>query len=143
MSRRFDLADTLLLHIRAERLPAPIRDYRAIPDRKFLIDLAWPERKLSVEVDGGELMQGRHNRAAGMASDCEKQNLLALAGWRCLRFTGGQVKDGTAIRMLASWFASKTSAAFSYPRDSEGWAICCHGRRIACDECVADDERSV
>lgn len=104
-----DLADLLLLHIRASRLPVPIRDYRAIPDRKFLIDLAWPERKLSVEVDGGEFMRGRHSRGAGMASDCEKANLLVLAGWKCLRFTGGQVKDGTAIRVVAEALARFTA----------------------------------
>jgi very-short-patch-repair endonuclease len=95
-----DLADTLLLHIRAQRLPPPIRDYQALLPRKFKCDLAWPERKLCIEVDGGELMRGRHNRAAGMASDCVKQNLLVLAGWKTLRFTGQQVKDGSALAVV-------------------------------------------
>lgn len=99
-----DLADLLALHIRAHRLPEPVREYRALPDRKFRCDLAWPELKLCIEVDGGELMQGRHNRAAGMASDCEKANLLVLAGWRCLRFTGQMVKDGRAIALLQDYF---------------------------------------
>jgi hypothetical protein len=30
---------------------------------------------------------------------------------------------------------------FKYPRDSEDWALCHHGRRIACEECVAEEER--
>lgn len=99
-----DLADTLALHVLALRLPEPVREYRALPDRKFRCDLAWPELKLCIEVDGGELMQGRHNRAAGMASDCEKQNLLVLAGWKTLRFTGQMVKDGRAIALLQDYF---------------------------------------
>lgn len=95
-----DLADTLRLHLRAVGLPRPIREHRPFLDRRFRCDLAWPDRKLAVEVDGGELMRGRHNRAAGMASDCEKANLLTLAGWRCLRFTGQMVKDGRALRVV-------------------------------------------
>ncbi len=102
---RFDLADTLLLHLRASRLPLPVRDYQALLPRKFKCDLAWPALMLCVEVDGGELMRGRHNRAAGMASDCEKQNLLTLAGWRCLRFVGGQVKDGSALAVVTAALA--------------------------------------
>lgn len=105
-----DLADTLLLHIRAHRLPLPVREYVALAPRKFRCDLAWPDLKLCVEVDGGEMMHvhgggGRHNRAQGMASDAEKQNLLTLAGWRCYRFVGAQVKDGTAIAFLERVFA--------------------------------------
>lgn len=95
-----DLAETLLLHLRAVGLPLPVREYRALPDRRFRCDLAWPDRTLAVEVDGGELMQGRHNRAAGMRDDCIKQNLLVLAGWRCLRFVGSQVKDGSALAVV-------------------------------------------
>jgi very-short-patch-repair endonuclease len=99
-----DLADTLLLHLRALRLPLPVREYRALPDRRFRCDLAWPDRRLAVEVDGGELLQGRHNRAQGMASDCEKANLLTRAGWRCYRFTGDMVKSGAALEFLKREF---------------------------------------
>lgn len=109
-TRRFDLADTLHMQIRAVRLPRALRDYQALLPRKFKCDLAWPDRKLCCEVDGGELMQGRHSRAAGMASDCEKVNLLTLAGWRCLRFTGGMVKSGAAIAFLERWFAEVENA---------------------------------
>ena len=95
-----DLANTLHLHIRAFGLPLPVREHRPFLDRRFRCDLAWPDRKLAVEVDGGELLHGRHNRAQGMASDCEKQNLLVLEGWACLRFTGQQVKSGMALPVV-------------------------------------------
>lgn len=100
-----DLADTLYLHLRAVGLPLPIREYQALPDRRFRCDLAYPLRRLAIEVDGGEQMRGRHNRAAGMASDCDKQNLLVLAGWHCLRFTGGQVKAGLALPVVTAALA--------------------------------------
>jgi very-short-patch-repair endonuclease len=106
LRNKTDLADTLAQHLRAMRLPLPVREYAALAPRKFRCDLAWPDRKLYVEVDGGELMQGRHNRAAGMASDCEKAALLTLAGWVGFRFVGSQVKSGFALRMLEQWFAA-------------------------------------
>ncbi len=102
--RRFDYADTLALHCQALKLPAPVREYGAIPGRRFRLDLAWPDRWLFAEVDGGEVMAGRHNRAAGMLSDCEKVNLLTLAGWRGFRFVGLQVRTGAAINVLEQWF---------------------------------------
>lgn len=97
-----DLADLLAQQIRALRLPAPVREYRALPPRRWRCDLAWPDYRLAVEVDGGEYVRGggRHNRAAGMAADCEKHNALAMAGWTSLRFTGAQVKRGEAIALL-------------------------------------------
>ncbi len=30
---------------------------------------------------------------------------------------------------------------FKYPRDGEGFALCHHGRRIACAECVDEEEQ--
>jgi very-short-patch-repair endonuclease len=99
-----DLADTLALHLRAMQLPAPVREYRPWKDRCFRLDLSWPLRLLYVEVDGGELMQGRHNRAQGMANDCEKMALLTLAGWRGFRFVGSQVRNGYALDILQQWF---------------------------------------
>jgi very-short-patch-repair endonuclease len=99
-SNKTDLADLLHLQLRAMHLPTPVREYQAIEGRKFRCDLAWLESKLCVEVDGGDMSFGRHSRAGGMASDAEKQNLLTLAGWKCFRFTGSQVRSGYAIDFL-------------------------------------------
>jgi very-short-patch-repair endonuclease len=100
-----DLADLLALQISGLRLPRGVREYEgAIPGRRFRLDLAWPTLNICCEVDGGDRMQGRHNRAQGMAADCEKANLLTLAGWRVFRFTGSQVKSGAAIAFLERMF---------------------------------------
>jgi very-short-patch-repair endonuclease len=103
-SNKTDLADLLALQLRAMHLPTPVREYQAISGRKFRCDLAWPDLLICVEVDGGDLSFGRHSRAGGMASDCEKQNLLTLDGWRCYRFTGSQVKSGAAMAFLQRLF---------------------------------------
>lgn len=89
--------ETLALHIRAEKLPEPVREYRFAPDRKWRFDFAWPDEKLAVEVEGGVWSGGRHTRGAGFLKDAEKYNRAALMGWRVLRFDTAQVRDGTAI----------------------------------------------
>lgn len=101
-----DLADTLALQISALRLPRGVREFKGIEGRQFRCDLAWPNLKICVEVDGGDQSFGRHSRAGGMASDAEKQNLLTLAGWRCFRFTGSQVRSGAAIAFLERVFSA-------------------------------------
>jgi very-short-patch-repair endonuclease len=97
-----DLADTLALQLRALGLPPPVRELQAIPGRRFRCDLAYPDQHIAIEVDGGDQTFGRHGRATGMASDCEKQNLLTLHGWKCYRFSGSMVKNGAAVHWLES-----------------------------------------
>jgi very-short-patch-repair endonuclease len=93
-------ADNLLFQCRAARLPMPIPEYRFHPTRKWRLDLAWPDRWLYVEVDGGTWVGGRHNRGKGYEADCEKLNAACLQGWRGLRFTTAMVKDGRALTAL-------------------------------------------
>jgi very-short-patch-repair endonuclease len=67
--------------------------------RRWRFDFALPD-KLAVEVEGGVWAQGRHNRGAGFAADCEKYNEAVLLGWRVLRFTTDMVLDGTALSTI-------------------------------------------
>lgn len=101
------LVARLLLAIRADGLPEPSRHAGSAlgelvfaPPRRWRFDLAWPDRMLAVEVDGGVWSGGRHTRGAGFIADCEKLNTATLLGWRVLRFPGSHVKDGTAEKML-------------------------------------------
>lgn len=50
-------------------------------DRMVAIDIAWPSRKVGVEVDG----YGGHASRAAMDKDHRKQNALILEGWTILR----------------------------------------------------------
>ena len=92
--------ETLALHIRAERLPAPVREYVFAPPRRYRFDFAFVEQKLAVEVEGGIWSGGRHNRGAGFLADIAKYNTAALAGWRVLRFSTDMVRSGVAVTTL-------------------------------------------
>jgi very-short-patch-repair endonuclease len=100
MSPRFDYADLLTMLVKALGLPAPVREFRPFPDRKWRIDCAWPDRLVAIEVDGGEWTAGRHSRGKGMQSDCEKANRLTLNGWSVFRLTGSQVNSGYGATLV-------------------------------------------
>ncbi len=95
-----ELEDTLLLHIRAAGLPMPEREYRGVKGRRFRFDLAWPDRMLAVELEGGVFNNGWHQSVQRYLSDCEKYTLAAAAGWRVLRFAADSVRDGRALAMI-------------------------------------------
>ena len=108
---RVDLADALLGQLEALGMPIPVRDHVFHPVRRWKMDLAWLDLKVSCEVDGGESAQtngdkGRHGGAKGMQSDCEKQNEAILLGWKTLRVTGSQVRSGYAVTLIERLFAS-------------------------------------
>lgn len=58
------------------------REYQFHPTRKWRFDVAWPEQKLAVEIDG----RGRHQTISGVRKDYEKHNEATRMGWRVLRF---------------------------------------------------------
>lgn len=95
-----DWADVLSGHLRLAKLPEGVRDHVFHPIRKWKMDLAWLDRMIYAECDGGEFSVGRHSRGKGMQSDCEKTNEAALLGWTAYRFTGSQVKSGYALGIM-------------------------------------------
>jgi very-short-patch-repair endonuclease len=99
------------LHIRVLRqdgrayLPEPEKEYRFHPVRKWRFDYAWPgSTMIAIEVDGGQWVNGRHQRGKGYEADCEKLNEATRLGWRVFRFTGDMVTDGRALATLESVF---------------------------------------
>lgn len=82
----------------------PETEYRFHDTRRWRFDFAWPDYLLAVEVEGGQWINGRHQRGKGFEDDCEKYNEAALDGWMVLRFTGDMVKDGRALEMLLRCF---------------------------------------
>jgi len=78
------------------QLPLPERQYKFLPDRKFLWDFAWPDDdvRLAVEIQGGSFMaKSGHTSLSGQSRDCEKQRLAVAAGWRVLPFNSLDMKD--------------------------------------------------
>jgi very-short-patch-repair endonuclease len=94
------LEDLLAEQIRLMQLPAPERQAKLIPGRRFVHDFCWPRQKLAVEVQGGTWTLGAHSSGAGIERDCEKAALALLAGYRTLAVTGGQVRSGQALTWI-------------------------------------------
>jgi len=78
--------------------PEPERELQFHDERKWRFDFAWPAEKVAIEIEGGTWTQGggRHNRAAGFASDCVKYNAATLAGWKVFRITSDMLDQDPA-----------------------------------------------
>lgn len=100
---RPDHVAALLMQIRAV-IPAhalgAYREYQFHDSRKWRFDLAFPVRRVAIEVDGGAFIAGRHARGAGIRSDCEKFSEAAAMGWRVLRVLPEHVESGQALAWL-------------------------------------------
>lgn len=95
--------DELLWQLRATdpiQAALALREHRFHPTRKWRFDLAWPIRRVAVEVDGGAFIAGRHARGAGIRGDCEKFSEAAALGWRVLRVLPEHVESGQALTWL-------------------------------------------
>ncbi|SAK62549.1 hypothetical protein AWB76_03266 [Caballeronia temeraria] len=91
------LEEAFALQVRAAKLPAPVREHRFHPTRRWRFDFAWPVSRIAVEIEGGTWSGGRHTRGSGFEADCIKYNAAAVLDWRVLRVTGSMVKDGSAL----------------------------------------------
>lgn len=101
----------LKFQMQAVKLPMPQQQYRFAPPRRWTFDFAWADRWLYCEVEGGIFIKGggRHNRALGFEADCEKYAEAAILGWRGLRVTTQQVKDGRALKLIERALRSTAS----------------------------------
>lgn len=68
-------------------LPVPVVEFRFHPTRRWRFDVAWPERKIAVEIQGGVWSRGRHSRGTGQLADMDKLNTAQSLGWRVLYCT--------------------------------------------------------
>ncbi len=92
--------ETFALHLKAEKLPTPRREYRFDQNRRWRADFAWPGHMIAVEIQGGTWTQGGHVRGTGYEKDCEKHNAMVEQGWHVFWYTTDMVKDGTAIDQI-------------------------------------------
>lgn len=91
--------EALAWQLRAEGLTFD-REYRFHESRLWRLDFWFGDAKLAVEIDGGGWVNGRHSRGDGIERDCEKASHVAMAGYRLMRVTPGQVKRGEALKWI-------------------------------------------
>lgn len=60
-----------------------ISNYKVFEDRRYKLDIAFPDTRLAIEVDGWQY-HGKYK--ADFQNDRIRQNLLTLADWHILRF---------------------------------------------------------
>lgn len=90
----------MLAQIRLAGLPEPVRELLLIPGRRFRADFAWVDRKLWLDVQGGQWVAGHHGRGSGVEGDAEKVSLASIHGWRPLIATTSMVKSGKALELV-------------------------------------------
>lgn len=91
------LEDTYLQLLKYATIPEPVIEHKFCPTRRFRFDMAWPDKMIAVEIEGGTWTGGRHTQGSGFERDCEKYNLAAMMGWKVFRFTSKMVNNGIAL----------------------------------------------
>lgn len=85
-----DLETRVLRVLVGAGMPAPVQQHPVrIGGRTFRIDLAYPEQKLAIELDGWEF----HRSRTAFDSDRSRANLLVAQGWTLIRFTSRSTDD--------------------------------------------------
>ena len=95
------LEEMFALQCEQAGLPTPLREYAAVPGRRFRWDFAWPDQRVLVELNGGTYAHMGHSTGTGIARDYEKSNLAVLAGWKAFAFDRRMVEAGTALDVTA------------------------------------------
>ena len=93
------LEDLFAMQLDAAGLGGYVREFRAIPGRKFRFDFCFREARLLIEINGGTYNGGSHGRGVGINRDYEKNNLAVVNNWRVLSFDTKQVKSGEALQV--------------------------------------------
>ncbi|MDQ3714522.1 MAG: DUF559 domain-containing protein [Actinomycetota bacterium] len=77
-------------------LPRPRRQFLVVVDgSRYVLDLAWPELKLGVELDGAAY----HGSTAQRERDVRRDAALATVGWQVIRVTYARItSDPIAVR---------------------------------------------
>lgn len=69
---------------RSAGFPNPVFEHRFHADRKWRFDIAFPDRKVAVEIHGGLFRFGHHSRGKGFLDDREKMGEAQRLGWKVL-----------------------------------------------------------
>lgn len=90
-----DGAETLVGYLRMLAPDLAPLFFREYPFHTWRIDLAIPDRKLAIEVNGGRWLPGGGKH--GTERDREKIRRLTLAGWRVLEYSTQLLDDNPLL----------------------------------------------
>ena len=93
------LEDLFASQLNAAGLTGYVREYAAIPGRRFSWDFAFVQERLLVEIQGGVWNGGAHGRPTGITRDMNKLNQAQIHGWKVLQFDTKMVKSGEALNV--------------------------------------------
>jgi hypothetical protein len=68
-------------------------EYVFAPPRRWRMDIALPDAKICVEIQGGLFIGGGHNRGAYMLQEHAKRNEAAARNWRLFYFTPKEARE--------------------------------------------------
>lgn len=97
-----EIAESMALQLRADKVAAPVREYRFFPTRKWRFDFAWPALRFALEVDGEV-----HRIKARFHGDIAKDAVALLNGWSVLHVSGREVRKGQAIEWVKQALAQR------------------------------------
>lgn len=64
-----------------------VRQFKPVKDRRYQCDFFLPQFNVIIEIEGGQWINGRHQRGIGFKNDMEKYNLLTMMNYRLIRLT--------------------------------------------------------
>lgn len=103
--------DEFAFRVAANRLPPISRKFKFALSigRKWEADFAYPDRGLLIEIDGGIWRRGggAHSHPTQILRDMTKGNDAAYLGYRVLRFTSDQVRNGDAVAFLIRFLSKQ------------------------------------
>lgn len=98
---KLDPTTLLMLQLSSNGIPNPKREFKFHDIRKWRFDLAWPDKKVAIEIDGGAFAfgGGKHMQPR----DLEKLNTAAAMGWKVYRFSPEMIRKSMAIKFLLEY----------------------------------------
>ena len=80
--------------------PAPTPQHSFHPNRRWLLDFAWPDLRIAVEVHGGTFSRGRHVTGKGFWSDRIKMNAALRLNWKVFELVATDLGDARVYQEI-------------------------------------------
>jgi len=83
-----------------------VKQFKPIDGRNFRCDFYLPDYNTIIEIEGGQWVNGRHQRGFGFKQDIEKYNEIAFAGYHLIRLTTDHFMRTSAKSYMVSGYSA-------------------------------------